>query len=191
MFCPSCGRDIPDGASFCQHCGKQVRVEREPGGHHWGLRTFVLLLLGLVTVMAGVLFLKRVGTREPVIESLLRPFSQTLASGRIIVQPGQCYYVRFRVGHASPVSARVVGQFQAAGGYGNDIQAVIAEETEFQNWINGHAARVLYSTPKTTTGSINLPITEPGTFCLAFSNRFSLVSAKTVTADIELRYLVR
>lgn len=24
MFCPKCGKDLPDGAQFCAHCGKAV-----------------------------------------------------------------------------------------------------------------------------------------------------------------------
>jgi len=57
--------------------------------------------------------------------------------------------------------------------------------------MNGHQAHVLYSSGKTTNGRLDVPITQPGTYCLAFSNAFSLVSAKTINADIELEYLTR
>lgn len=76
---------------------------------------------------------------------------------------------------------------EVSGGTGNDIQVVLAEESEFQNWINGHQTHALYSTPKVTAGRINVAIREPGTYYLAFTNSFSVFSSKTVTADIELR----
>ena len=88
------------------------------------------------------------------------------------------------------VNPRVVGSFRASGGSGNDIQPLLAEWSECENWINGHEARALYSRPKTTNGRFDVKIPEPGTYCIAFNNRFSLLSAKNVSADIELSYLI-
>jgi hypothetical protein len=85
--------------------------------------------------------------------------------------------------------ARVVGSFRASGGSGNDVQVVLAEESEWENWVNGHEARVLYSTGRITTGKIDVPIAEAGTYYLAFSNAFSTFSEKDVFAEVELRYL--
>ena len=36
----------------------------------------------------------------------------------------------------------ITGNFNASGGSGNDIQAIIADEMNFTNWINGHQAGV-------------------------------------------------
>ena len=85
----------------------------------------------------------------------------------------------------------VVGSFRASGGSGNDIAAVLAAESEFENWINGHQARALFATDKVTMGQLNVLITQSGTYILAFNNRFSLSTPKTVSADIELRYSAR
>jgi hypothetical protein len=85
---------------------------------------------------------------------------------------------------------RVVGRFEAAGGSGNDIQAVLADGDNFENWKNGHAARVLYGTDKTTVGSIDVPIVSSGTYYLGLNNRFALLSAKTVSGAIDLQYKV-
>ena len=87
----------------------------------------------------------------------------------------------------------VAQSFHAGGSIGNDIQVVLAEKGESENRMNGHQdqAHVLYSSGKTTNGRLDVPITQPGTYCLAFSNAFSLVSAKTINADIELEYSTR
>jgi hypothetical protein len=58
------------------------------------------------------------------------------------------------------------------------------------NWKNGHPARVLYQTEKiTTVGTINVPISQPGTYYLAFNNQFSILSDKTITGYIQLQHL--
>ena len=129
--------------------------------------------------------------RGSVSESVLRPFKKKLISGDLVVNPAATRYVTFKVETAGIVDPHVVGNFHVSGGTGNDIRAVLAEWGECENWMNGHQARVLYSTGKTTNGRVNAAITEPGTYCIGFSNMFSVFSAKTVTADIELRYLIR
>jgi len=42
-----------------------------------------------------------------------------------------------------------------------------------------------------TTGRIDVSIPKSGTYIIAFNNKFSLLTRKSVTADIELQYLVR
>ena len=43
---------------------------------------------------------------------------------------------------------------------------------------------------KVTAGTINVPIGTSGTYYLGFNNRFSILSEKQITGDIELRYQV-
>jgi hypothetical protein len=115
-------------------------------------------------------------------------FSEKLASGQIKVQAGGDVRYWINVDITKMLSPVVVGSFRASGGSGNDIAAVLAAESEFENWINGHQARVLFVTDKVTVGHLNVPITQSGIYILAFNNRFSLSTPKTVAADIELRY---
>ena len=79
-------------------------------------------------------------------------------------------------------------EFPYLGRSGNDIQSVLAEESEWENWINGHNARLLYSTQKTTNGKLDVPIAEEGTYYLGFNNAFSIMSDEYVFAEIELPY---
>ena len=199
MFCPSCGKDIPDGSAFCLHCGKSLgSAERPtPSSRRWTAR---LTLLFVLTFLVGY-YLYQAGSRSSdsassnlarkLVAPFLQPVSEKLTSGAQVVKAGRYLYIDFNVDPARMVDARVVGTFHATGGFGNDIQVVLAEEGEFENWVNGHKARVLHATEKITSGKIDVPITEAGRYRLAFNNGFSLVSDKTVIADIELHYKER
>lgn len=86
------------------------------------------------------------------------------------------------------VDPTVTGNFNASGGTGNDIMAVVADETNYTNWINGHQAKVFWGTPgKQTTGNFEVKL-APGTYYLAFSNRFSALTAKQVFLEVDLNY---
>jgi hypothetical protein len=100
------------------------------------------------------------------------------------VKAGTIYYVKFNV--TKP--GRVVGRFEASGGQGNDVQVVVANADSFENWQNGHRAQVLYQTDKTTVGTLNVPIPQPGTYYLGFNNKFSTFTDKTVSGQIQLYY---
>jgi hypothetical protein len=111
------------------------------------------------------------------------PINEALTPLEFTVGAGNIFYVRF----TSYGNSRVVGHFHASGGEGNDIQVVIANADNFENWKNGHTARVLYQSPVTTTDMLNVPISASGTYYLAFSNKFSVFNSKNVSSDIQLQ----
>jgi len=203
MFCISCGKELPDTASFCLHCGKPLPPKTPEKGNlgtpesssknnPLSARTIGgVVILGFLLLALYNIFNSRQSANPSTAPSLLRPFSQKLVNENVEVAAGSLRYWTFRVEQAGLVNAHVVGTFKASGGLGNDIQVVLAEETEFQNWLNGHSASVLYGTQKVTAGRIDVPITKPGTYVIGFSNKFSLLSGKNVSADVELQYLVR
>ena len=49
---------------------------------------------------------------------------------------------------------------------------------EFENWRNGHQARVYYDSGQVTNGKIAANGVPPGSYILAFSNGFSRFSRK-------------
>jgi hypothetical protein len=116
-----------------------------------------------------------------------RPVAQALARGNYAVQPHGYITVPFSVPQGA-TGANVKGSFHAFGGSGNDIQVVIASPFEFENWINGHQAQVLYGTDRATNGTIDVEDIPAGDYILAFSNKFSGLSRKQVTAYIVLGY---
>ncbi len=115
------------------------------------------------------------------------PVNHKIASGQVVVRANG--YVQYRIQITPDMrDARISGSFNVSGGSGNDIAAVIASESEYTNWINGHQARVYYGTQgKKTTDSFDVRL-GPGTYYFAISNKFSVFSDKHVFLEVGLNY---
>lgn len=109
---------------------------------------------------------------------------EALKSGTFIIEPGYYNYVTFDVGRRG---AQVQGRFRARGGSGNDVIVFITDEDGFENWRNKHNHTAYYHSGRATAGTINVGLGE-GKYILVFSNTFSSVSNKAVTANIDLIY---
>ncbi|HXP71768.1 MAG TPA: hypothetical protein VOA88_21005 [Candidatus Dormibacteraeota bacterium] len=210
MQCPSCGKDVPGESPFCNHCGKPTSVKTRSQA---GIKA-TWLFIGFGLAVAVLLFVLRqeppkvaVGsvqrtTDAPAVEPVsvpdptpapppvpvFVPVTQKLFSGQLTVMKGGYVQQRIIIDTARMSNVRITGQFTASGGTGNDIQVVIAEESEYTNWINGHPAQALYSTGKITTGSFDVPITQSGIYYLAFSNKFSVFTDKSLFVESQLSY---
>jgi hypothetical protein len=107
---------------------------------------------------------------------------QTICNGNFPIRAGSYLYFPFQID--GPQTVR--GSFEVAGGSGNDIQVVVGPRSEVLNWLNGHGGNISYASDKLTSGNLNVALTDPGDYLLAFSNRFSVVSAKSVSANVQL-----
>jgi len=208
MFCPSCGKEIPDHSSFCLGCGKAIHVVAQPAApfpssvpesaapvsQASSFRPLTVLLLAVLGCVVWYAINANRGagasgaSRTPA-ASLLRPFSKPMLSGSVAVSPQQVRYWTFVV-TPTMTNAHVAGSFHASGGAGNDIEAIVAESGECENWINGHHGEALYMSGKVTNGALDVPISQAGTYCLAFSNKMGLISGKTVSGSVALQYLL-
>lgn len=165
----------------------------EVGGFQWGLPT--AFALGLLLVGAWIFSSHAhhvdgiTGNSEsPSLLSRWEPVTIPVVHGQFQVPAQQYRSWIFVVPSENVRNYRITGHFSTIGGAGSDIQAVIATDDDFQNWINGHEANVFYSTPgKVTTGQIDVTL-PPGRYTLAFSNKFSLVTTKAVFAEISTTY---
>lgn len=201
MFCPHCGKSILDGSVFCSFCAKPTAsapvAAKKSSPLDSALRIFGAVAIIIVAVIILGVYLNSRSTvgpaggpspaANPLAAIIHQPMTQNVFSGQLVV--GARQYRAWTI-TISPqmTSAQLVGSFHATGGTGNGIQAVIADPPEFENWKNGHQAKVYYGTGRTTNGNFNGRL-APGTYILAFSNAFSLLVPKEVTAEIELRYL--
>lgn len=104
----------------------------------------------------------------------------------VTVKPSQVLSYRVSV-EENMRGAYLDGKFDAAGGFGNDIEVVVATEAEFKNWLNGHQASLLYSSQKKSAGVFRVAL-EPGEYRLGLSNSFSLVSEKQVSLGADLNF---
>ncbi len=207
MYCPSCAKEIPEDSRFCLGCGKSIHVvagvappetTRTPQRDSPARTRSALILLSVLIVLAVLAVFNESSRAVPPADSpsSSRFFKtsvakvEKLASGQIVVRAGSIWFTRFTVNTSTMSNVRVVGRFTAAGAFGNDIAEILTDEDDFENWKNGHPARALYSTGPTTVSNINAAITAPGTYYLAFSNKFSLLMERNVSAEIELHYTV-
>ena len=111
-----------------------------------------------------------------------------IVSGAVVVTHGgvASYEVVVTPDMVNPV---ISGTFNATGVTGNDIEAVIADEDNLTNWMNGHQANVFWHTPgRETAGSFQVRV-RPGTYYLGLSNRFSVFADKNVLVNASLRYM--
>lgn len=130
---------------------------------------------------------KSAAPAAPVPKTRYVPVNQKLATGQIMVQAKGYVQYRFTI-TPEMVEPTVTRTFNASGGSGNDIMAVIADETNYTNWINGHQSRVFWGTEgQQTTGKFEVTL-RPGMYCLAFSNKFSTIASKQVFLEVDLNY---
>ena len=191
MFCPACGKEIPDESRYCLLCGKSPHAtvgaaiksaERKPEQSH-ALRNVAIIVLAAVALFVAARVLLNNGAGGvPGSSASSTPPPEPLTPPSFVVKAGQISYFDFTV---TGRAAKVSGRFEATGGSGNDIEAVITDADGFENWKNGHSARVFFQTGKTTIGNITVAL-RPGTYYLAFNNKFSLLTDKTITGDITL-----
>jgi len=124
---------------------------------------------------------------EPVPKTRYVPVNQKIATGQIVVKSNG--FVQYRLTITPEMVDPVVkGSFNASGGMGNDIRAVIADEMNFTNWINGHQAQVFWGTPGWQTAGTFEAKLAPGMYYLVFSNKGSLFFDKQVFLEADLNY---
>ena len=163
---------------------------------------FGLWIVAALAIIAAVLVMRAVFNRpgnagstqsgtasEPLTPPILVryvPVDEPIATGQITV-PARSYVSYKIVVTPEMVDPVISGNFNASGGMGNDVLAFLSDEPNFTNWINGHEAAGFWSTNRETTGSFSIR-PPPGTYVLALSNKFSLISGKQVFVDFHLNY---
>lgn len=195
--CPYCAEPIRAEAKYCKHCSR--KLPQPTPVWRW-------VVLGTLGAAALSLFFYNLGRapqadrqNQKLVEEMAksRPapeptpppqpkfFARNLLSGNFEVQAGQMLSWNFTVpGHTRDVN--IAGAFHAFGGGGNDIQVVIVDPFNFENWKNGHPTNVFYSSGKVTNGRVALGGVEAGQYVIALDNRFSAFSRKQVSAQITI-----
>jgi hypothetical protein len=155
------------------------------GNQPAALKQFAVSLCLLALLAMGEACTSQSAPTPP--ESRLVAKSQTIVNGAIQIEAGKSASYRLDV-LPDMLQASIKGSFTASGGSGNDVQVAIGDEMNITNWMNGHQASVLWETPgQLTTGAFDVKL-QPGTYFLVISNRFSLLSDKSVTVEASLSY---
>lgn len=80
--------------------------------------------------------------------------------------------------------AVISGHISVFGGSGNDISAYVLADDDFVNFANRHQFRAFFSAARTSAATVNVGPLPAGSYHLVFDNRFSLLSKKTVVANL-------
>jgi hypothetical protein len=195
MFCPKCGKELPDESLFCLKCGHTLSgaAAPAPAKSKAGMRAFVgTLVLGfLIAIIVWQNFSSsnKANGSGPVapIPFIRQAHAQVLANSAITVQAASYVWYRFEV-PAGATNISVDGHFSAAGGVGNDIDVVVLADDAFVNFKNHHTVPTYYNTGKLTQSSINAVLPSGGTYYLVFNNEFSLITPKAVQFTATLHY---
>ncbi len=194
MFCPQCGKQVPDDSQFCSKCGRGIeklllpRAARPLKPSHTGR----WILLVLVLAVGCIIFLNLTTHSSPPVPAappvvrMLR--TETIANTAITVGVGSFNYYKFVV-PATATQASVDGHFSATGGFGNDIQVLVVNEDSFVNFQNGHASDAYFNSGKVTQNTINALLPGPGTYYLVCNNRFGLLAPKGIELSAILHYV--
>jgi len=169
-------------------------INDQPGGIAWRRVAWAIVgILVAILVFEQMTYMMRVSRRVSArdeanpIKRLVTQVDPIVTRRVVNVQPRIAVWWNFTV-DASMKEAQILGDFQAAGGWGDDVEVVVAEETDFLNWKAGHGGDLAWSSMgKKTAGQISATLT-PGKYSIGISNKHSLVSAKNVSIEARLKY---
>jgi hypothetical protein len=154
-------------------------------------KTLAIVLFVIIGAIAALVFIARSSMQkasEPYAPSVIATkHTEKIGTGQFVVAAGKVFYYRIPINDVRDI--RIVGHFLALGGQGNDIDVVLADETNFGLWMDRQPAKVYYQSGRATSGDIDVKLSPMNaTYYLCFDNRFSVISAKTVNADLTLYY---
>lgn len=68
----------------------------------------------------------------------------------------------------------------------SDVQVLLVAADDYTNWVSNGSAQInaLYKTPQQTATTLNVSVTESGTYNLVINNRFSFMTKKTVQGQV-------
>jgi hypothetical protein len=68
----------------------------------------------------------------------------------------------------------------------NDVEVFVTDRSGLSSLTTGSSFTPIYASGRVTSGNIDV-VLSPGNYYLVFSNVFSLISAKAISTEIELR----
>ena len=124
---------------------------------------------------------------KPAVAPAYQAITEPIVNGSFVVGPRTFTPYKFVVttGMSNP---RLEGTLSAQGAR-NDIEVTVLDEAQFANWQNRDGFKATYESGRVTDTTLNVQLSEtPATYYVVFSNRFSLLSNKAVTANVQLCY---
>ena len=143
--------------------------------------TFTVVWIVVALVTSGCWYSK------PAVAPAVQAVTEPIVTGSFVVGPRTFTPYKFVVttGMSKP---RLEGTLSAQGAR-NDIEVTVLDEAQFTHWQNRDDFKATYESGRVTDTTLNVHLPEtPATYYVVFSNRFSLMSNKAVTANVQLCY---
>lgn len=107
----------------------------------------------------------------------------TVVRSTFRVEPGKASRFKFTL-PAYYRDGRIAGSALAEGGWRDDIRVLVLTARQFETWAHDAKSETLFNSGPRRSVVLSVPVTDPGTYYVIFDNRFSMVSAKRIQADI-------
>jgi len=210
LGCSKCGASLPDGAQFCLQCGKPISMRpKETAGvgelapeldqPHRKPRIFLWILVALLVSLVVWIAMsdspfaqglqEMVGWKQdqPVLETPFTVSGHNFRYYKFTLPEGSTNVVILGQFAASAVEAK--GSTKAKDKVDNDIEVYVLSEPAFAVWQNGYATSAVYESGRVSKGTMQADLPAgAGVYYLIFSNKFATLDAKSVTANVLLRY---
>jgi hypothetical protein len=198
MYCPKCGKEVPDNSQFCLQCGGNLRPKqsvRVLAGVSAAAGVALLIVFVLIVAIVIATYVRNESSKRDEDPSTPR---RTLTQNNPVKQPERVavvdktfpvaaqHYVYYTIPLKADVS-HITGHFTAQGG-SNDIEVLVLDQEGFTNFSNGHSAQRYYASDGyVTTWSIDLRL-RPGTYYIVFNNARAMLTNKVITAKIDAEF---
>jgi hypothetical protein len=117
--------------------------------------------------------------------------SKNIATGTIIVAPGEFQDITFYIDGLDMYHIEVTGYFHAAGGSKNDIELFVIDDADYSTWKNGRSVSTVYNTGRQTYANVKFTLRKTFTrYHMVFNNVFSN-DLKTVQVEITMKYYIK
>jgi hypothetical protein len=196
--CPFCAEQIQRAAVVCKHCGCAVRAPR-PAANLWaeaaaGFAAFC--------VVGALLYAGGGAPFNGIVESGFNPAPPSVSpraaapkppppppplvvsvmdEPALSLPPGEHFDTAFAVSDPRPCTFRA--RVQGVEGGNRDVEVYLLDEDGNSNWHNGIKPAALYESGRTSASTVEVPLQERGRFHLLVSNRYSLMTSKTVRVE--------
>jgi type II secretory pathway pseudopilin PulG len=150
----------------------------------------VIVVVGAVGAIAAISFYNFARSST---SNLRLPHTANIVNGLITVQPRNYTHYSITVpGGATGIA--IGGSFSVSGGTGNNIEVLVLDQSNYNNWQNAYQLSVIYNNWKSdyrlrtyydsgqvTTGTIAASLSISGVYYLVYSNVPSTVTKNVQT----------
>jgi len=209
QYCLKCGKPVAVPAADSESAKfSQVKLEAPPvssapakGKRSW--RPILLVVLGILLIGTVWTAVSDNPFAQGIQELVGWKHDHTILDNPFTVGAHTFRYYKFALPEGS-VNVTMMGQFTASAdsrgvtrkdgqvgdkGSDNTVEVYVLSEPAFTVWQNGFATSAVYESGRVSEGNVQAELPAgAGIYYLVFSNKFSPKSAKSINANVLLRY---